>query len=135
MKTMKIKSYLWLLALTAFFSCSDDTTAQNPIVPPVEPPVEEETFVDICNFETTLISFHTNDQLKYNIVDNPYKEGINVSNKCGKVVSAGDMWELIWSDPLTKKFDFTKDGACFSMQVRSPKVGGHILIIFAKRQV
>ena len=55
MKTMKIKSYLWLLALTAFFSCSDDTTAQNPIVPPVEPPVEEETFVDICNFETTLI--------------------------------------------------------------------------------
>ncbi|WP_233530379.1 MULTISPECIES: exo-alpha-sialidase [Bacteroides] len=125
MKTMKIKSYLWVLALTAF-SCSDETTAQNSIVPPVEPPVEEETFVDLCNFETTLVSFHTNDQLKYNIVDNPYKEGVNASNKCGKVVSAGDMWELIWSDPLAKKFDFTKDGACFSMQVRSPKVGGHI---------
>ena len=44
MKTMKIKSYLWVLALTAF-SCSDETTAQNSIVPPVEPPVEEETFV------------------------------------------------------------------------------------------
>jgi len=113
-----------LLLVFALISCSEDDKRNGPYPYPPKEPVKE--YIDICDFETATISFHTNDNLVYSIIDNPYKEEPNTSDKCGKVVAAGDQWELIWSDPVSKPFKFSEDGAKFTVQVRSPKANAPI---------
>lgn len=75
-----------------------------------------------CDFETSDLNFKTNNDLVYEVVANPVSGGINTSAHCGKVVSAGGMWELIYSDAMDKFIDF-EDGKVFKMKVYSPRAG------------
>lgn len=122
---MIVKNYILnLLLMLALCACSEDDKRNGPYPYPPKDPSKE--YIEICDFENTFINFKTNDRLEYSVVDNPFKEEPNTSEKCGKVVSAGDMWELIWSEPVSKPFNFTEEGALFTVQIRLPKADAPI---------
>jgi hypothetical protein len=75
-----------------------------------------------CDFETKDLNFATNDALTYEVVLNPVSGGINTSAHCGKVVSAGGQWELIYSASMDEFIDFD-ESKIFKMKVYSPRVG------------
>lgn len=121
-------SFMLLSAVTLTVSaCSND----EPLVryEPAEPgpgPEPGGEYVVVCDFETTDLGFKTNDALEYSVVENPDKQGGNTSDHYGQVISGGGQWELIYSEELAEPFDFTKDGAKFTMKVNSPKINGKI---------
>lgn len=86
----------------------------------------EMEYVNRCDFQNVFLNFSTNGPLKYNIVDNPVKDQVNKSFQCGHVVSGGGEWELLYSDLLPRKLDFTKNAPIFKMKVLSPKAGAKI---------
>ena len=127
---MNILKYSFMLLSTvmlAVSACSNDEplVRYQPAEPGPEPEPGDE-YVVVCDFETTDLDFKTNDALEYSVVENPDKEGANESDHCGQVISAGGQWELIYSKELAEPFEFTDDGAKFTMKVNSPKVNGKI---------
>lgn len=121
-------SLMFLSFMTlAMSACGNDEplVRYEPVEPEPEPTPDNEYAV-ICDFETADLGFKTNDELEYSIVENADKQGGNTSNHYGQVISGGGQWELIYSEELDVPFDFSKDGAKFTMKVCSPKVGGKI---------
>ena len=82
-------------------------------------------FVNRCNFDNITLKFNPSGP-SYSVVDNPLQKGINRSEKCGKVVTAGGQWELLWSDLLPRKLDFTRNGPVFKIKVLSPRKGANV---------
>ena len=114
------------VTLVGACGCSHLEPLVNYQPPVVTPPDEPQTgYKVICDFETVDIGFATNDALQYSVVENTDKESGNPSDHYGQVISAGGQWELIYSEVL-EPFDFTRDGAVFTMKVKAPKVNGHI---------
>lgn len=104
---------------------------EEPLVnyqPPVPPGPEEPSgeYSVVCDFETKDIGFKTNDALIYSIEENTDLESGNASAHYGQVISAGGQWELIYSEEINEPFNFTDNGAKFTIKVVSPKVGGKI---------
>ena len=112
-------SFMLLSAVTLTVSaCSND----EPLVryEPAEPgpgPEPGGEYVVVCDFETTDLGFKTNDALEYSVVENPDKQGGNTSDHYGQVISGGGQWELIYSEELAEPFDFTKEGAKFTLSL------------------
>lgn len=84
-----------------------------------------DVFVNRCNFDNITLQFNPSGP-SYSVVDNPLQKGINRSEKCGKVVTAGGQWELLWSDLLPRKLDFTRNGPVFKIKVLSPRKGANV---------
>ena len=106
--------------------CSHLDPVVNYQPPAVTPPAGgDETGKVICDFETVDIGFSTNDALQYSVVENADKANGNASDHYGQVISAGGQWELIYSKDI-EPFNFTRDGAIFTMKVNAPKVNGKI---------
>ena len=104
--------------------CSHLDPVVNYQPPAVTPPAGgDETGKVICDFETVDIGFSTNDALQYSVVENADKANGNASDHYGQVISAGGQWELIYSKDI-EPFNFTRDGAIFTMKVNAPKVNG-----------
>ncbi|MFB6341301.1 T9SS type A sorting domain-containing protein [Saccharicrinis sp. FJH62] len=75
-----------------------------------------------CDFETKDLNFATNNSITYEVVANPVSGGINTSAHCGKVISAGGKWELIYSASMEEFIDFN-ESKIFKMKVYSPRSG------------
>lgn len=100
------------------------------VVTPQQPDTPAQ-MIDFCNFEDRTIEFNINDAdlpMAYEIIENPFKEGINTSDHVGHVTSGGHQWELLWSTPMELPMKFS-ESAVFTMKVRSPKPDG---IVFFK---
>lgn len=99
------------------------------IIPePTPEPAPEGALKMFCDFESSVVYFNINDSdlpMAYEIINNPFKEGINTSDHVGHVTSGGHQWELLWSTPLDNPLMFSQ-GAVFKMKVRSPKAGGKV---------
>ena len=67
--------------MLALCACSEDDKRNGPYPYPPKDPSKE--YIEICDFENTFINFHTNDRIEYSVVDNPFKEEPNTSEKCG----------------------------------------------------
>lgn len=120
---------LMLLSATtlAVSACSNDEPLVHYEPPQPQPgPSPDDEYVVVCDFETKDLNFSTNDALQYSVIENPDKQNGNESDHIGQVISGGGQWELIYSEELDEAFDFTRDGAKFTMKVCSPKVGGKI---------
>lgn len=116
---------LSLLTMTVSACSNDEPLVRYEPETPAPGP-EPDVYKVVCDFETSDLGFKTNDVLEYSIVENADKESGNASDHFGQVISAGGQWELIYSENTPEPFDFTADGAKFTMKVRSPKVNGKV---------
>lgn len=83
-------------------------------------------FMDYASFEDDRVemTFHAgNGSMIFEEVDNPKKEGLNTTDRCGHVISGGGENEFIWSEPFGRNFDFTANPPIFKMKVIAPKAG------------
>lgn len=88
--------------------------------------IPETTFIPYANFEDVNLSFaqsNTENDMQYEVVANPDKSGINMSDSCAKMVTTADNWELLKSDTVAVPFDFEEYGYKFKMKVYAPAVG------------
>lgn len=88
--------------------------------------IPETTFIPYANFEDvnlSFVQFNTENDMQYEVVANPDKSGINMSDSCGKVVTTADNWELLKSDTIDVAFNFEEYGYKFKMKVYAPAVG------------
>ena len=103
----------------------DDVTGPKGEKKPEPQPAQ---MIDFCNFEDVSMRFNINDSdrpMSFEVIENPYKTGINTSDHVGHVVSGGHQWELLWSDPISDPMVFSSS-AVFTMKVRSPKANGKV---------
>lgn len=128
-------SFCLAACIVGSISCSEDPLVhyipdepETPEVPdtPDNPVTPVDNHLIICDFETEDLGFRTNDKLEYSVIENPDKTAANPSEHCGKVVSAGAQWELIYSKERLLPFDFSKDGSTFTMKVNAPKRNGKV---------
>ena len=83
-------------------------------------------FMDYASFEDDRVemTFHAgNDSMLCDEVDNPKKDGVNDTDRCGRVISGGGENEFIWSEPFGRNFDFTANPPIFKMKVLAPEAG------------
>jgi len=118
----------FVLLFDAGYEGSGETFYFDDITGPdaVEIVIPETRFVTYCNFEDTLMTFvqaNTQNDMQYEVVENPYQSGINTSSHCGKLVTTEDNWELLVSDVLPEAFDFATYGYKFTMKVYAPVAG------------
>lgn len=114
-------------SMLAVSACSNDEPLVHYEPPQPQPgPDPDDEYVIVCDFEVKDLNFSTNDALQYGVIENPSKQNGNESDHVGQVISGGGQWELIYSEELDEAFDFTRDGAKFTMKVCSPKIGGKI---------
>lgn len=108
------------VAALSLVGCSGNS----PLHPVPNPGKEdsENVYIDRCDFDEVTLKFNPKGP-QYSVADNPLKSGINKSDKCGKVVTAGGKWELIWSEPMPRKLDFTRNAPIFKMKVLAPESG------------
>ncbi|MFC0875611.1 hypothetical protein ACE01N_03405 [Saccharicrinis sp. FJH2] len=71
----------------------------------------------IVNFEDrNLMLFNSNNSMFYDVVNNPNPDNSNASNQSGRIITTTDQYELLYSEPLENRFDFS-DGSVFTMKV------------------
>ncbi len=104
----------------------DNGGGETPAVPVPEPEVAEIDYVNRCDFQNITLKFNVNGPLKYDVVSNPKRGEWNKSSSCGHVLSGGGKWELLYSDLLPRKLDFTKNKPIFRMKVLAPKEGAKV---------
>ncbi len=76
------------------------------------------------------------DGASFEVADNPAKEGINTSDKVGKVTAGTGQWEFTWSTYFgvqeegdqAEYLDFTNDGYIIRVMVRGPKAGAKVYL-------
>ncbi|MCM1177180.1 MAG: hypothetical protein NC308_10260 [Clostridium sp.] len=94
-----------------------------------QPPVTVKSLV-LEDFENGgMLEWTGTDGARFEIADNPSKTGINTSDKVGKVINSGAMWEFAWSTYFGRKdseseyfyLDFSKNGYIVRISVFSPK--------------
>ncbi|WP_375727515.1 hypothetical protein [Saccharicrinis sp. FJH62] len=123
---MKIKAktmdlILSIIISVLLLSCE----SESPKIPEEEEPNDSVTMT-YCNFEDKVLSFTENNNtssLDYRIVFNPDKTGINASEKCGRVTTTSDRFELLLSEKLNREFNFLENGYAFKMKVYAPSTG------------
>ena len=76
----------------------------------------------IADFENYTPYFHPTNNMTYEIISNPAPGSINSSAHCGKITTTADQWELLWSEPFSTRFEFTKS-SIFKMKVYSTVPG------------
>lgn len=91
-------------------------------------PVEKSQVITTtyCNFEDKTLDFFENNNsasLNYRIVMNPDKSAVNSSEKCGRVTTTSDRYELLVSGKLNREFNFLENGYVFKMKVYAPTTG------------
>ncbi len=118
-------SKILAVCLMTFWGCScSGITDPEPEKKEQEPEITDK-FINRCDFETVTLKF-TASGPAYSVEANPKAEGINKSSTCGKVVTAGGEWEFLWSDPLPRKLDFTRNSPVFKMKVLAPRAGAKV---------
>ncbi len=118
------KFYLLIFCVAVMTSCNKNCEGDNPPGPtPPKPEGQKVEYVNRSDFQNVTLKFSVNGALRYDVVNNPVREGKNVSEKCGHVVSGGGEWELLYSDLLPRKLDFTKNKPVFKMKVLAPREG------------
>lgn len=103
------------------------TDPPEPVEPQPEIPGSQ---MNYCDFETaaTTLAFTPFESVTYEIVDNPFKDDDNPSDKVGKFVTGGSDYEFIWSGPVPDPFCFSLYGYKFSMKVYAPKEDAKIYL-------
>jgi hypothetical protein len=76
----------------------------------------------IINFEDRLVDLFPNNNMSYEIINNPFPDEVNSSQHCGKIITTSDQYELLYSSPLGGRFDFS-GGSKFKMKVYSEVEG------------
>ncbi|MCM1177174.1 MAG: hypothetical protein NC308_06205 [Clostridium sp.] len=94
----------------------------------LEPYCQPEGFVNVSSFETqfTTLNFEAGHDLHFEVTANPQQKGLNRSEYCGMVISAGNPYESIRSEELTRKIDFTAHPPVFKVKVLGPRKGAKI---------
>lgn len=120
---MKRMSLIYLLAVSAAVSVCCSSSAPEPDEKPGGGVEElQNKFVNRCDFEDVTLIFNPAGP-SYTIVSNPETSGIDKSKKCGKVVTAGQQWEFLYSNLLPRTLDFTRNAPVFRMKVLAPRRG------------
>lgn len=135
-----MKKALIFAAMTAvmvsFASC--EKPEQNPSKPDQEtpePPKAEYRLLE--DFENGgMLTWTGASGCSFELADNPDKEGVNTSEKVGKVTASGAQWEFTWSTYFGVKqegdapeyLDFSKDGYIVKVDVLSPKAGSPVYL-------
>lgn len=116
---------LFAAAMCLGCGCSESRDGEYGIPEKPGKPSVENRFLNRCDFENVTLTFTPNGP-DYSVVTNPEREGLNRSKHCGKVVTAGNKWELIWSEPLPRKLDFTRNAPVFKLKVLAPRAGAKV---------
>ena len=116
---------LFAAAMCLGCGCSESRDGEYGIPEKPGKPSVENRFLNRCDFENVTLTFTPNGP-DYSVVTNPKREGLNRSQHCGKVVTAGNKWDLIWSEPLPRKLDFTRNAPVFKLKVLAPRAGAKV---------
>ena len=113
-----MRRYILLLASAAVMAAGCQSSCEDGI-----------QFMDYASFEDDRVemTFHAgNDSMLCDEVDNPKREGLNTTARCGRVISGGGENEFIWSEPFGRNFDFTANPPVFKMLVLAPEAGARV---------
>lgn len=130
---MKKTFILTLIAsLSIFCSCNKDPKQEQQ--DPQKPTAEYTRMFE--DFENEgMLTWTGSNGASFEIADNPSKNGINTSNKCGMVTASGAQWEFTWStafggDESPNYVKFSEEGFIVKVDVYSPKANSPVYLKF-----
>ncbi len=132
-----MKKILFALAMVGIItvSCGKDNGDKNgdngdDIIPEVVRVIED--------FEGgSGMTWNPADGYQFEVVTNPFKTGINTSNKVGKMTTGTNKWGFCWTSGFgggtyeaedIEYLDFTKDGYILKLDVYSPKKNSPVFL-------